>query len=97
MNDTEIREKLRFFRSRTECGDLVKLSLNDETITQLKKHLGIYSEPSPTSVVKGPPAIQPTEWDGYKDLINSIVTYFITEVMKFMLIHVQFVCSMEIR
>ena len=88
----QISDKIHFIKKRTECGDL-QLSLKEETVKQLKKLLGVDSAPSPTSVTQGSTLEQPDE---YKDLINALVTYFITKVTNFMLIHVQFVCGLEI-
>lgn len=97
MDRQSIINKMNTIRVRMRSeGEPVNLSLKDETVVQMKKLLGQQNEPSPTSVTQGP-SIAEQQWDGYKQLIDLLVTYFVNEILRLMLMHMSFFSSMEFR
>ena len=90
-----LQQKIYSIKSRMEARDeVVNLELKEETVTQLKKLLGILSEDSPTSITRGPLSII-HELDVHKQLLDTLVTHFVNEVLRFALLHINFIGSLQ--
>ncbi len=77
---------------------ITPISLDEESIKQLGKLLGVETVPSPTSVLAPLPSnvFEQQQDDEFQVKVNRLATYFINETERIMLIHLQHCSSMNI-
>lgn len=79
---------------------MTTITLEEKTIQQIAKLLGIHSLPSPTSVVATPSSISQgsvgnDNYDSLKEKVNHLATFFLNETIDIAKIHFQHCQSMR--